>query len=344
MVVTAAAEATQRAQGGLRRMDPTRDLGTIADLIASAFAEELDERGRAALREIRWMARLSPLVWWWAQTDPSFRDTFNGFVWEEPPPEGKRSRRTGQIVGNVSLNRAPGSRTRWITSNVVVQDEYRGQGIGRQLVEAALAEARQLGAEGVILQVHRDNPLALRLYTSIGFQEVSGETELRLEAVPSVAYLDAPGYYLRRWKPADGQAVYELARHAVPATLQWIRPVRAGEYRRDWLLRLAWWISDLLAGRRVYRLTALKEDRLVAMMTVTAAFRRGDHQLALLVHPNHAGQVEAALVSRALHMLAAVPSRPVRITLYADDEAAQRVLGDYGFREQRTLLTLYQDF
>jgi ribosomal-protein-alanine N-acetyltransferase len=292
---------------------------------------------------MRWMARLSPLVWWWAQADPAFRDTFGGFVWEEPVRKGKGGRTSRQIVGNASLNRAPGSRQRWIICNVVVDPKHRGQGIGRQLVEAALDEAGQIGAREVLLQVHRHNQVALELYESMGFREVAGETDLRLETVRSVAFLEAPGYHLRHWQPADGQAAYELARHVVPQALQWIRPLRAEDYRLDWLIRAVHWISDLVAGRRVYRLVALKEDRLVALLTVTAVFRRGEHQLALLVHPNHTGQVEAALVSRALHMLAAIPSQPVKTTVDKDHEAARRVLTDYGFREVRTLLTMVQE-
>jgi ribosomal protein S18 acetylase RimI-like enzyme len=342
MVVTAVEEAKER--GGLRPMEPTRDLGVIADLISDAFANELDERGQAALREMRWMARLTPLVWWWSQVDPSFRDAFNGFVWEEPTARAGGSRSASRIVGNANLNRAPGNRQRWIICNVVVLEAYRGQGIGRRLMEAAIEEAQQIGAAGVVLQVHRDNPRALGLYTNVGFHEVSGETDLRLEAVGSVAFLDAPGYEIRRWSPADGQAVYDLARQAMPAAQQWIRPVRAEEYRLDWLLRLGHWISDLAGGRRSYRLTALKDDRLVAAMTVTAVSRKGAHWLALLVHPGHRGKVEAALVSRALYMLASAPPRPVRITANVGDEATLKILRDYGFKEQRTLLTLRKDF
>ncbi len=340
MVVAAVAQETQQAAGRLRPLDPARDLGTVSALIAAAFAQEMDERSRRALREIRWMARLSPLVWWLAQVDPSFRDSFSGFVWEEPSPRGRR----WQVVGNVTLNRAPGSRQRWILCNVVVRDDYRRRGIGRRLTEAAIAEARQMGAEGVLLQAYQDNLPALRLYTALGFQEAAGETEFWLDAVNAVAFLDAPGYHLRAWRPADGQAACELAELVTPTVQQWFRPIRAGEYRLGWWARLSEAVSDLMAGRRVYRLSALKEGRLVAVMTVTAAFRRGEHQLSLLVHPDHAGQIEVALVSRALHMLAAIPPRPVRGVVNKGEEATVRVLREYGFREQRTLLTLRKDF
>jgi ribosomal protein S18 acetylase RimI-like enzyme len=338
MVVTAAADTAQQAQGGLRATDPTRDLRVIADLISEAFAHELDARGRAALRELRWMARLTPLVWWWSQADPGFREAFNGFVWEEPVP-GKRGK---QIVGNVSLNRAPGSRSRWIICNVVVQDAYQNQGIGRKLTDAATAEARELGARGVLLQVHEDNSPALHLYTSLGFQEAAGETDMQLETVRSVAFFDAPGYRLRAWQPADGAAAYQLAQLVTAEARRWIRPVQAGEYKLDWLTRLGRAIGDLLAGHRVYRLVALREEQLVAMMTVTAALRRDEHRLDLLVHPDHRGQLEVALVSRALHMLAAIPYKPVVTTVETRHTATLKVLHECGFARKRTLLTLYR--
>lgn len=325
-------------------MDPVQDLGAIADLVGQAFAQEIDERGRAALREMQWMARMSPLVWWWAQADPSFQDAFHGFVWEEPLEEGKRKHGAGRIVGNVTLNRAPGNRRCRIICNVVVLDTYRGQGIGRQLVETAVAEARKSGAEGVLLQVHQDNPRALGLYTSMGFKEVAGETDLWLDAVGAAALLDAPSYRFRAWKPADGQRVYDLARDAVPVESQWIRPLQAKDYRPDWPERWGRWLSNLMAGRRTYRLLALQQERVVAMMTVTAAFRRDYHRVELLVQRNHAGQVEAALIGRALHMLAAAPPRPVRTTMYKRHQATLKALAGYGFKEQRTLLTLRKDF
>lgn len=347
MAVTAATESTYTAEGRLRRMDPGRDLGIVADLIADAFGSELDERGQAALREIRWMARLSPLVWWWAQADPGFRDTFNGFVWEEPEPAGKGplpTGRGGQIVGNVSLNRAPGSRQRWIICNVVVQEAYRGQGIGRRLTEEAILEAQALGAEGVVLQVHQDNPSAWGLYTDLGFREAAGETDLRLESVEPVVPRDAPGYQFRTWRPGDGRVVYELARQVTPPVQQWIKPVRLDSYQLSWWTRAEQWLRGLVGDRRVYRVTALREGGLVAMMTVTVAYQRGEHHLDLLIHPDHAGELAAALVSRALHMLAAIPPRPVRATVDRAQTATLETLREYGFEEQRTLLTLRKDF
>ncbi|MFN2166460.1 MAG: GNAT family N-acetyltransferase, partial [Anaerolineae bacterium] len=228
----------------MRRLDPVRDLGKVADLIAEAFAEDMDERGRSALREMRWMGHLSPLVWWLSQADPTFRETFSGFVWEEPV-SGKR-----QIVGNVNLNRAPGSRSRYIVCNVVVDKAHRGQGIGRRLTERAIAQAKANGAQAAILQVRHDNPPALHIYTDLGFEEVGGETDLQLDQVDSNPIQDAPGYQIRAWQPADGGATYRLAQQVIPEAQQWFRPIRKERYWPDWGSRLIDWLGNRLAGRR----------------------------------------------------------------------------------------------
>ena len=237
-------------------MDPARDLGTVTDLIGKAFAHELDARGQAALREMRRTARLWPFIWWWAQADPTFNEAFYGFVWEEPDPKGNKN----QVVGNVSLNRAPGSRSHWIICNVVVQEQYRGRGIGRSLTEAAMDEAQELGADGVVLQVYQNNPRAFRLYSDLGFRETSGETDLRLDQVRTVAVLDAAGYSFRPWKAVDGQAAYELARLVTPTPQQWLRPLKAKAYEVGWWTRVESWLADLLNAQRTYRLVALRSS------------------------------------------------------------------------------------
>jgi len=77
-----------------------------------------------------------------------------------------------------------------------------------------------------------------------------------------------------------------------------------------------------------------------ALMTVEASLRQRAHRLKLLIHPKHRGQLEPMLVSRALAMLAELPGRAVQATVITDHTAAIQVLGQYGFREERTLLTM----
>jgi len=55
--------------------------------------------------------------------------------------------------------------------NVVVRPDLRGQGLGRAVMQAALAWTRSVGASEGAIQVVSTNAPAVNLYTSLGFKE-----------------------------------------------------------------------------------------------------------------------------------------------------------------------------
>lgn len=56
-----------------------------------------------------------------------------------------------------------------------VDDAYRGQGVGRKILERAIATARKLGLEQLLIQVVTTNFAAKKLYESIGFKSYGTE-------------------------------------------------------------------------------------------------------------------------------------------------------------------------
>jgi ribosomal protein S18 acetylase RimI-like enzyme len=54
--------------------------------------------------------------------------------------------------------------------DLFVLKAYRGNSIGRTLLESAVTVARQRGCSRITLEVREDNPVAQRLYKSIGFE------------------------------------------------------------------------------------------------------------------------------------------------------------------------------
>ena len=58
-------------------------------------------------------------------------------------------------------------------NNLAVRPELRGRGLGTQLLESILVEARHLGAASLTLEVRRSNIAAQRLYAKAGFFEHS---------------------------------------------------------------------------------------------------------------------------------------------------------------------------
>ena len=57
-------------------------------------------------------------------------------------------------------------------NNVAVRPEHRGKGLGRTLVEFALAHGRAAGVVTALLEVRRSNLSAQRLYLRLGFAQI----------------------------------------------------------------------------------------------------------------------------------------------------------------------------
>ncbi len=85
----------------------------------------------------------------------------------------------GQVVGFVTLlsqcssgELDDGDIEFALLSDIVVRDDCRGQGVGRQLLESAEEQARKDGARWLRVSVLAKNRLARQLYESIGFSEL----------------------------------------------------------------------------------------------------------------------------------------------------------------------------
>ncbi len=78
---------------------------------------------------------------------------------------------SGQIVGvsTLAVFPIPTALRAWV-EDVIVDEASAGQGIGRQLTEAMLDHARQLGCATVDLTSRPSRAAANHLYEKVGFQ------------------------------------------------------------------------------------------------------------------------------------------------------------------------------
>jgi ribosomal-protein-alanine N-acetyltransferase len=79
--------------------------------------------------------------------------------------------RAGAIVGYAGLQCPIGAHEGDVQTIAVVASA-RGEGLGRRLLRALVAEALERGAREVFLEVRADNPVAQSLYRSEGFDEI----------------------------------------------------------------------------------------------------------------------------------------------------------------------------
>ena len=56
--------------------------------------------------------------------------------------------------------------------NICIRNDLRGVGVGRRLMDFLLSRAREAEMQDVFLEVRPSNPVAIRLYESLGFVKV----------------------------------------------------------------------------------------------------------------------------------------------------------------------------
>ncbi|MFM1911810.1 MAG: hypothetical protein RJB18_1201 [Pseudomonadota bacterium] len=79
----------------------------------------------------------------------------------------------GQVIGMVSaqlvISTAQGSPSAWV-EDMVIAEAYRGEGVGKALLEAALIWAKGKGATRAQLLVDTENKSALGYYAHLGWE------------------------------------------------------------------------------------------------------------------------------------------------------------------------------
>ncbi|MDE0200307.1 MAG: N-acetyltransferase [Caldilineaceae bacterium] len=327
---SAAASRLRDPQQGIRPFDVGRDLRAVSRLITEAFAEELDEQGEAALRELRILGYMSGLVRILYRSTGEFRNVFNGFVWVE----NKR------VVGNVTVQRAASGSGRWQIANVAVSPAWRGRGISRALMEHALDYIREMGGSWAVLQVRGENEIARGLYERLRFENMGGTSELFAPGAPRRVALPVLSN-LQAFSAADGNLLYDLATSRPSAEFQWWRAVRRDEFQVPLEKRIGELVNRLAGRQRIYRY-AIRDytSRFEGAIQVTARCWKGEHHIRLWLRPDAQELYAQPLVLSALALLQESPRWPLRATVSTQDEIAVQALLDHGFFVRSTLYTM----
>jgi len=328
MAVTAFARSDP-AQEGVVAFNATRHLRQVAELVGATFADELDANGRASLREMQLVGRFSPFLgglWGTA----FFENFVAGYVWVE----------AGQVLGNVTLQRADFVGIRWRISNVAVAPQHRGRGIAHHLVEATVREIARRGGNWAVLQVRADNLAAHHLYERLGFTDVCRDGVWRLPILPANLPQSEPGVSLHPLRASAWRERLDLAHAARTSLARWADAVNPADYQVGLGRQLGEVLGRMTGFYRVERWGVLGTTYLLGAVETQLNGIADTHLLRFAVRPEARGRFEDALVAQGLRTLAGAPDRPVVVEHDADHAEGVAALETAGFRPQRVLLTM----
>ncbi|MDX2138659.1 MAG: GNAT family N-acetyltransferase [Chloroflexota bacterium] len=326
---------TISTQDGIRPVNLRTDLAPLADLIELAFSDTMDNNGRAAVREMRTLSRMRPVLHTLLGVNELVQGISLGYVWVEG----------GRLVGNVSLYPADIPRKlgkTWIIANVAVHPDYRGRGIARQLMRVSMDAIRKRGV-AAILQVDADNAIAEGLYSRLGFRRERAWSHWRRSSTLRIPPpITNPMFRINRRRDEEWRSEQTLAasvRPDVMGGIGWQRPLHEGLFRPSWLKS----VNDALNFRSIERLVVRSADErdLYGVLWVESAFASSSTQLTLMVDPEYAGVCDEALLNLAIRRFG--NRSPLTLEHPADDEITRLLLIRYGFQLQRTLVHMRWD-
>ena len=319
---------------GMRPVNLRTDLAALADLIELVFAPTMDESGRAAIREMRYMSRMGVGLSLLSRLNDIALGISMGYIYIA----------NNRLVGNVSIypaNWPSGPNEAWIIANVAVHPDFQGRGIAHLLMEASLNMVAERGAKHAILQVMRDNDRAIRIYERLGFvRERIWTTWWRGSFAGSPAPV-AQDFFITRRRPQEWRAEYAFAQRVRPQErggLGWLRPLNEHYFHRPFWRQMTDWFSMSGVERLVIRDEAT--DALRSVLWVQSGMSTMRTRLTLLSDPQDPAPAEALInnVARRFHRTALSLEHP------ADEESISDILRQHRFRPEHTFMHMRLDF
>jgi ribosomal protein S18 acetylase RimI-like enzyme len=193
----------------------------MLELMALAFAEDEARDGRNLRSEMQGVRSMLPFLKVLIKVVPGLEDRFYTLVWKIDE----------RFIAVVTISRQGSDKTRWYIFNVATHPDYRGRGLARRMVNAALDRIRARGGQRVLLDVRTDNVPAYQLYRHLGFLPLESTAMLKGRAVRQPRPALPDGYTLRELKDSDWQPHFELARRLASPEMRSVCPPTPDQFQ-----------------------------------------------------------------------------------------------------------------
>ncbi len=269
----------------IRQIRTRRDIAAVADLIELCFATTMDSDGREYVRFLRKLASGTDYsVFSAAALETRTPPPVRGFVWEED----------GRIVGNLTLLYFFRSGRRYaLIANVATHPDYRRRGIARELTLKALDVIQSRGLADAWLHVRDDNPAAIKLYLSLGFEERFRRTQWMWEPqLRNFSTLDLPGIKVGRRTRQDWTLQERWLDETYPSEMRWNLPIDKNRLRPSLMAAL----QRFLMGDEDRQLAARYQGSLIGVLSWQATSLYADN-IWLACDPRYEERAANALLT-----------------------------------------------
>jgi ribosomal protein S18 acetylase RimI-like enzyme len=329
MTTQAAAITPQETAKHLRKMH-LGEFDRFTELIETAFAEDQTREGRNFRDEVRGLQQLMPLFRVMFAVMPSMENYFYTLVWDV----GDR------FAAAVTISRQGSDARRWYIANVAAHPDYRGRGLARTLVSAALDRIRAQGGRYALLHVRADNDPAYRLYRSLGFLHLETSTTLKGVAQPIGSPALPAGYTLRSIAMTDWRTRLSIAQQLASPETRSVCPPTVEQFRASWIGRSLQKMINRAQHVKVQAWAVIAADQPIGLVMCRAhSSGSNPHQVQIEIAPDHL-RITPAAIAQAINYCIAQRSgaaHPLLIDLNGQPPDPIGYLRDNGFMPIETM-------
>jgi ribosomal protein S18 acetylase RimI-like enzyme len=302
-----------------QRLDKTRDIGQMADLIDLCFGQQMDPDGKKYLNYLRNLTRQNHSLVTLFEDSISYSPSIDGFVCKV----------NDRLIGNVNVSPYQDDKERILfISNVAVHPDFRNQGVAKQLVQKAIDFGFQLHFSTLWLQVRKENEIAYRVYASIGFKEWGIRDTWIIQ--PTSLSNDEKSLFMliNQRRMEDWQKQEEWLKNIYPVEIRWQLEINPLNFRPQiWQS-----IKNAINGRNFLHWSFIFQKQLVGVITWQPSFRFAD-QLWLAVKVGFEDQ----LIDNAFPFIQRQLMQKKPLMLDLPEGLGEKVLPRVGFEKMHTL-------
>ena len=307
----------------LRPLNILRDLPGVADLVEKCFADTIDAEGRRYLQQMRRAGQDNTFVRWASHAVESVSMPLSGYVWEE----------NGEIIGNVSLIPYHYKKKKiYLIANVAVRPDCRRKGIGRNLTAAAMHHAKEHHAMATWLHVRADNPGAIALYQSLGFNELARRTLWQAKPDWNLS-LEEKVIQISSRSARDWPQQAAWLEQFYPDLMSWYQPMPWRSLRPG----LGSFVYRLFMDYEVRHWTVRVDGQLAAVLSWQGMADNNDRLWVAMPHQGNQEGYQEILSGLLLYVRRAMPRRTTLLLDYPAGES-NAAIEAAGFQPNRTLL------